>query len=57
VGAPHRRRHVATRAVGLFATWLRDELEFHDLFAEVDPDNPASVWVAESNDLRLRIKQ
>jgi RimJ/RimL family protein N-acetyltransferase len=36
---------------------LRDELEFHDLFAEVDPDNPASVWVAESNDLRLRIKQ
>jgi RimJ/RimL family protein N-acetyltransferase len=57
VGAPHRRRHVATRAVGLFATWLREELEFTDLFAEVDPDNPASVWVAESNNLRLRIKQ
>jgi RimJ/RimL family protein N-acetyltransferase len=57
VSAPHRRRHVATRAVGLFATWLRDELAFTDLFAEVDPENPASVWVAESNNLRLRIKQ
>lgn len=57
VGAAHRRQHVATRAVGLFAGWLRAELEFLDLFAEVDPDNPASVWVAESNDLRLRIKQ
>ena len=57
VGAPHRRRHVATRAVGLFADWLRDELAFTDLFAEVDPENPASVWVAESNNLRLRIKQ
>ena len=57
VGAPHRRQHVATRAVGLFATWLRDELEFTDLFAEVDPENPASVWVAESNNLRLRIRR
>jgi hypothetical protein len=41
----------------LFAGWLRDALEFTDLFAEVDPENPASVWVAESNDLRLRIKR
>jgi RimJ/RimL family protein N-acetyltransferase len=57
VAAPYRRRHVATRAVGLFARWLRDALAFTDLFAEVDPDNPASIWVAESNDLRLRIKQ
>ena len=57
VGAAHRRQGVATRAVGLFATWLRDELEFTDLFAEVDPENPASVWVAESNNLRLRIKR
>ena len=31
--------------------------EFTDLFAEVDPENPASVWVAESNNLRFRIKQ
>jgi RimJ/RimL family protein N-acetyltransferase len=57
VSAAHRRRHVATRAVGLFAAWLRDDLAFTDLFAEVDPDNPASIWVAESNNLRLRIKQ
>ncbi len=57
VGAAHRRRHVATRAVGLFASWLRDDLAFTDLFAEVDPENPASVWVAESNNLRLRIKR
>lgn len=57
VAAPHRRRGIATRAVGLFARWLRDELGFTDVFAEVDPDNPASVWVAESNDLRLRIRR
>ena len=57
VGAPHRRQGIATRAVGLFAGWLRDELAFTDLFAEVDPENPASVWVAEANDLRLRIRQ
>jgi ribosomal-protein-alanine N-acetyltransferase len=57
VAAPHRRRYVATRAVGLFATWLREDLAFTDLFAEVDPDNPASVWVAESNNLRLRIRK
>jgi RimJ/RimL family protein N-acetyltransferase len=57
VGAPHRRQGIATRAVGLFAGWLREALEFTDLFAEVDPENPASVWVAESNDLRLRIRR
>ena len=57
VAAEHRRQGIATRAVGLFATWLRDELAFIDLFAEVDPDNPASIWVAESNNLRLRIRQ
>jgi RimJ/RimL family protein N-acetyltransferase len=57
VAAPHRRQGIATRAVGLFAHWLADELEFTDLFAEVDPDNPASVWVAEANNLRLRIRQ
>jgi RimJ/RimL family protein N-acetyltransferase len=57
VAAPHRRQGIATRAVGMFAAWLRAELAFTDLFAEVDPDNPASVWVAESNDLRLRIRR
>jgi RimJ/RimL family protein N-acetyltransferase len=56
VGEPHRRRGVATRAVGLFSAWLRGELEFTDLFAEVDTDNPASVWIAESAGLRLRLK-
>jgi RimJ/RimL family protein N-acetyltransferase len=57
VAVPHRRQGIATRAVGLFAGWLRAELEFTDLFAEVDPDNPASIWVAESNNLRLRIRK
>ncbi|MGQ0616903.1 MAG: GNAT family N-acetyltransferase [Acidimicrobiia bacterium] len=52
----HRRRGVATRAVGLFATWLREELAFTELFAQVDPENPASIWVAESAGLRLRLK-
>jgi RimJ/RimL family protein N-acetyltransferase len=56
VAREHRRRGIATRAVGLLATWLRDELEFTDLFAQVDTDNPASVWVAERNDLRLRLR-
>jgi RimJ/RimL family protein N-acetyltransferase len=55
VGPDHRRQGVATRAVGLFARWLRDELGFTDLFAEVDLRNAPSVWVAEANDLRLRI--
>ncbi|MEY2570129.1 MAG: hypothetical protein QOE63_479 [Acidimicrobiaceae bacterium] len=56
VGPAHRRQGIATRAVGLFAGWLRDALEFTDLFAEVDTENPASVWVAESAELRLRLK-
>lgn len=56
VGPDHRRRGVATRAVALFATWLRAELGFTELFAEVDTDNPASVWVAESAGLRLRLR-
>ena len=56
VGAPHRRQGIATRAVGLFAGWLRAELAFTDLFAEVDTENPASVWVAESAQLRLRLR-
>jgi RimJ/RimL family protein N-acetyltransferase len=52
--AAHRRQGVATRAVTLFAAWCRDELEI-ELFAEVDPDNPASIWVAESSGVRLRL--
>jgi RimJ/RimL family protein N-acetyltransferase len=54
IGPEHRRQGIATRAVGLFAAWLREELAFTDLFAQVDPDNPASVWVAEAAQLRLR---
>ncbi|MGI8662747.1 MAG: GNAT family N-acetyltransferase [Acidimicrobiales bacterium] len=57
VAPGHRRRSVATRAVGLFASWLRVTLEFSDLFAEVDVRNPASVWVAEASGLRLRIRR
>ncbi|MEY2452763.1 MAG: hypothetical protein QOD92_2337 [Acidimicrobiaceae bacterium] len=57
VAAAHRRQGIATRAVGLFGGWLQQALAFTDLFAEVDPDNPASVWVAEANNLRLRIRQ
>jgi RimJ/RimL family protein N-acetyltransferase len=56
VGPEHRRQGIATRAVTLFADWLREGLEFDDLFAEVDMDNPASVWVAESAGLRLRLR-
>jgi len=55
VGPAHRRHGVATGAVQLFAGWLRDSLAFTDLFAQVDTDNPASVWIAERNGLRLRL--
>ena len=55
VGPDHRRQGIATRAVGLFAGWLRTTLGFDDLFAEVDLGNAPSVWVAESAALRLRI--
>ena len=54
VAAPHRRQGIATRAVQLLAGWARGVLEF-ELFAEVDPDNPPSIWVAESAGLRLRL--
>jgi RimJ/RimL family protein N-acetyltransferase len=52
--ADHRRQGVATRAVTLFAGWCRDTLGI-ELFAEVDPDNPASLWVAESAGICLRL--
>ena len=55
VAAPHRRQGIATRAVQLLAGWARGVLEF-ELFAEVDPDNPPSIWVAESAGLRLRLR-
>lgn len=50
----HRRLGVATRAVRLFADWCRHELEI-ELFAEVDPDNVASLWVAEAAGVRIRL--
>ena len=50
----HRRQGIATRAVTLFAGWCRDELRI-ELFAEVDPDNPASLWVAEAAGVRIRL--
>jgi len=50
----HRRRGIATRAVTLFAGWCAEVLGF-ELFAEVDPDNPASIWVAEAAGVRLRL--
>ncbi len=53
-GPDHRRRGVATRAVTLFAGWCRDALEI-ELFAEVDPDNPPSLWVAEAAGVRIRL--
>lgn len=52
----HRRQGFATRAVTLFASWCRDTLGI-ELFAEVDPDNAPSIWVAESAGVRLRMKR
>lgn len=56
VSPGHRRQGIATRAVRLFAAWLRSAIELEELFASVDMDNPASVWVAESAGLRLRLR-
>jgi RimJ/RimL family protein N-acetyltransferase len=55
VALDHRRQGIGTAAVKLFAAWLRRDLGFTDLFASVDADNPASIWVAEAADLRLRL--
>jgi RimJ/RimL family protein N-acetyltransferase len=55
VGPAHRRRGVATRAVGLGAGWAAATLGL-ELFAEVDPDNAPSIWVAEAAGLRLRLR-
>lgn len=55
-GAEHRRRGFATRAVRLVAGWCREALGL-ELFAEVDPDNPASIRVAESAGIRLRLRR
>jgi RimJ/RimL family protein N-acetyltransferase len=52
----HRRQGVATRAVSLVAAWCRETLEL-EVFAEVDADNPASIWVAEAAGVRLRLKR
>ena len=38
----------------VFAGWCRDVLEI-ELFAEVDPDNPPSLWVAEAAGVRIRL--
>lgn len=52
----HRRQGIASRAVTLFAAWCVDVLGV-ELFAEVDPDNAPSIWVAESAGVRLRLKR
>jgi len=56
IAPEHRRQGLATRAVTLFAAWCRDALDI-ELFAEVDPDNAPSIWVAESAGVRLRLKR
>lgn len=55
VAAAHRRQGIATRAVRLVAAWAADVLEV-ELFATVDADNPASIWVAEAAGIRLRLR-
>jgi RimJ/RimL family protein N-acetyltransferase len=44
--APARGRGLAGRAVGLFATWAVTELCVDQLYARLDPANPASAGVA-----------
>jgi RimJ/RimL family protein N-acetyltransferase len=44
--APARGRGLAGRAVGLFAAWAVTELCVDQLYARLDPANPASAGVA-----------
>ncbi len=46
IGASHRGKGHATRAVRLLATWAVNHLGLHRVIAEVDPANGASVGVA-----------
>lgn len=46
IGASHRGKGHATRAVRLLATWAVHHLGLHRVTAEVDPANGASVGVA-----------
>ena len=45
IAAPHRGKGHATRAVRLLATWAVRNLGLHQVVAEVDPANGASVGV------------
>jgi len=46
VGAPHRRRGLASAALTLLSTFARGELELRRLLLRIDPGNSASTSVA-----------
>jgi len=53
VGAPHRRRGLASAALTLLSTFGRHELELRRLLLRIDPGNTASTSVARRCGYRL----
>jgi len=46
VGAPHRGRGLASRALGLLSAYGQEDLKLARLLLRIDPDNAASCAVA-----------
>jgi RimJ/RimL family protein N-acetyltransferase len=53
VGAPHRRRGLASGALSLLSMYARGELELRRLLLRIDPGNTASTSVARRCGYRL----
>jgi RimJ/RimL family protein N-acetyltransferase len=53
VGAPHRRRGLASGALSLLSGYARSTLNFNRLLLRIDPDNAASCAVAQRCGFRL----
>ncbi|GGO08483.1 GNAT family N-acetyltransferase [Microbispora bryophytorum] len=53
VGAAHRRRHLAVRAVQLITTWAYDTLDATRVILRIPPGNSASAAVARSAGFEL----
>jgi RimJ/RimL family protein N-acetyltransferase len=53
VGAPHRRRGLASGALSLLSGYARSTLSLNRLLLRIDPDNAASCAVAQRCGFRL----
>ena len=53
IGAPHRRRGIASAALSVLSSYGRDDLELRRLLLRIDPGNTASTSVARRCGYRL----